>query len=86
MYIGFHAECLLFLSDFNQIWNFLKRFLKNPNKANLMKIHPVGSVLFPAERERERETDRQTDRQTDVTKLRVTFCNFANKPKRKVSK
>ena len=67
MYIGFNAECLLFLSDFNQIWNFPTRFFKNPNVANLMKIHPVGSMLFPALRKTER------NRWTDVTKLKSRF-------------
>ena len=67
MYIGFHVECLLFLSDFNQIWNFLNRFLKNPNKANLMKIHPVGSVLFPAVRKRERERGGEREREREKT-------------------
>jgi len=34
-----------------------------------MKFHPVGSELV------------HVDRQTDVTKLAVTFHNFANVPK-----
>jgi hypothetical protein len=34
-----------------------------------MKIRPLGAQLF--------HTDRQTDRQTDMTKLIVTFRNFA---------
>jgi len=35
-----------------------------------MKIHLVGTELFNA--------DRRTDRQTEMTKLMVTFRNFAN--------
>lgn len=73
MYIGFHAECLLFLSDFNQIWNVLNRFFKNPNVANLMKIHPVGSVLFPALRKRERERE-QMDRCDKAKSRLLQFC------------
>ena len=42
-----------------------------------MKICPVGLELFHAGR----QTDRQTDRKTDMTKLIVTFLNFANEPK-----
>jgi len=38
--------------------------------SNLIKIHPVGSQLFPV------------DGQTDMTKLLVTFCSFADVPKR----
>jgi len=34
-----------------------------------MKIHPVGTVMFYA------------DRRTDVTKLTVAFRNFVNAPK-----
>jgi len=41
--------------------------------SNFMKIHPVGSVLFHA--------DRQMDGQTDKTNLIVTFQNFLNVPK-----
>jgi len=38
-----------------------------------MKIRPVGAVLFHA--------GRRTNVQTDMTKLIVTFRNFANAPK-----
>jgi len=40
--------------------------------SNLIKILPVASELFNA--------DRQTDRWTNMTKLIVAFCNFANEP------
>jgi len=38
-----------------------------------MKIHLVGAKLF--------HINAQTDRWTDMTKLLVTFHNFANVPK-----
>jgi hypothetical protein len=70
MYVGFHAESDL--SDFNQTWNFLNRFLKNPNVASLMKIQPVGSVLFPAVRKIERE--KQMDRHDKAKSNFLQFC------------
>jgi len=39
-----------------------------------MKIRPVGVELFHADG----RTDRQTEIRTDLTKLTVTFRNFAN--------
>jgi len=42
-----------------------------------MKISPVRAELFHAHR----RTDRRTDRRKDMTKLIVTFRNFANAPK-----
>jgi len=44
-----------------------------------MKILPVGAELFHADGQTE---GRQTKRQTDITKLIVTFKNFAKAPKR----
>ena len=58
--------------------NILDRFSKNSQMSNLMKIlqwDPSCSVWTDRDRERER------DRQTDMTKLIVTFRNFANAPK-----
>ena len=40
---------------------------------NFLKIHPAGAELF--------HTDGETDRRTDMTKLIVTFRNFAYVPK-----
>ena len=50
--------------------NFLDKFAKKkPQISNLMKILPVGAVLFRAER------------QTKMRKLIVTICSLANAPK-----
>jgi hypothetical protein len=57
------------MSYFNITWVFVTYFLKNTQKSNFMKIHPMGSELF------------HVDRQTDMTKLVVTFHNFADVPK-----
>ena len=58
------------VSDFNQIWIF-STDLRTTMKSNLMKSCAMEVELFHgAERER----------QTDMTKLIVTFRNFANAP------
>ena len=57
----------LFLSDFNETWNFLDRFSKNTQIQNFMKIQPVRAELFEA------------DRRTDKTKLIVAFRNFCER-------
>ena len=66
MYRGSHVEYLLFLSYFNGTLLFPTDFRgkKTPQIPNLMKIRPVGAVLFHA--------DGQT------TKLIVAFSNFTN--------
>jgi len=46
-----------------------------------MKILPVGTELFHADRRMDGRTDRQTDRQRDMTKLIAAFGNFANTSK-----
>jgi hypothetical protein len=43
-----------------------------------MKIRPVGTELFHADR----QTDRQTEGQTDMTRTIVAFRNFASAPKK----
>jgi hypothetical protein len=56
---------------------FLDMFLKKSQMSNFVKIRPVEAEVFHADT----NTDRQTYEQTDVTKLAVTFRNFANAPK-----
>jgi hypothetical protein len=51
--------------------NFLNRFPEKSQTSNLIKICLVGAELSHA--------DGRTDK--DMTKLIVTFCNFANAPK-----
>ena len=48
MYIGLHEKYPLLLSDFNETWSFLGRFLKITQISNLMNIHYVVAVLFHA--------------------------------------
>jgi hypothetical protein len=69
LYIGRHVRYLLFLYDFNATWIFSTVFEKNTPVPNLMKIRPVGTELFHA--------DRRSDL-TDTTKLTVAHRNFAN--------
>jgi hypothetical protein len=63
---GLHLKCMLFLSDFNEIWIFHTGFFKKTQILNFMKIRPLESELFHA------------DGRTDMTKLFVTFLSFAN--------
>jgi len=42
IYLGFHMNYLLFLSDFNQIWNLTTDCPKS-TVQNFMEIHMVGS-------------------------------------------
>jgi len=51
---------------------FLDRFSKNTHISNFVKIRPVGAEMFHADKGKT---------QTDMTKLIVTFRNFANMPK-----
>jgi hypothetical protein len=53
-------------------FNFQDRFSTNSQISNFMKIRPVGAELFHA--------DGRTDSQTNMTKLTVTFRNFASSP------
>jgi hypothetical protein len=44
---------------------FFDRFLKNFQILNFMKMYPVLTGLFHADRERDKQADLQPDRQTD---------------------
>ena len=70
MYIGLHVKYPFFFSDFNETWIFLTDFQK-------ILIHQIlwKSVQW------EPSCAMGTDRRTDITKLIVTFRNFANAPK-----
>jgi hypothetical protein len=46
-----------------------------------MQIYPVEAEFFRADG----RTDEQTERQTDMTEPTVTFRNFTNAPKMKVT-
>ena len=61
----------MFLSDFNQLLVLSTDFSNPPQIQNVRKIHS-GSLVVPGE---------QMDRWTDMTKLMVTFCDFADVPK-----
>ena len=63
-----HVKYPLFLSDFNETLIFSTNFRKKAGISSSFKIRPVGAELFHVER------------QTDITKLIVTFRNFANAP------
>jgi hypothetical protein len=49
MYIFLPVKYRLFLSDYNET-DFLNRFSKNTQILNLIKIRPVGTEFFDAER------------------------------------
>jgi hypothetical protein len=57
---------------------FSRQILENNQISNFTKFPPVGAELFHANG---RQTNRQTDRQADMTKIVITFHNFANAPK-----
>jgi len=60
-------------------------FSKNAQLSNFMKIRPVETELFTADRRTYGQTDLRTDgemdRWMDMTELIVAFRNFANAPK-----
>jgi hypothetical protein len=59
--IGFHVKYLLLLSRFNQIGISGQIYKKNPQIPNFMKVCPVGTELFQADR---------------LTKLIVAFRDY----------
>jgi hypothetical protein len=67
MYTGLHVKYPLFLSDFNESKMLSKKFSKNTEISNYMKICPVGGELFRA------------DGRTDMTKISrfSQFCERA---------
>jgi hypothetical protein len=71
MYIGLNVKYPLFLSHLNEACIFSTDFSKI--LKNFIKICPVGAEFH---------AEGQTDRKTDMTKLKVTFRNFANAPKK----
>jgi hypothetical protein len=79
MYIGLHVKCPSFLSDFNQLEFSQKIFEIYSN----MKFHenPNSGVRIVTCGRTDRRTEKRTDGQTYMTKLIVTFRNFANAPK-----
>ena len=58
MYICLHVKYRLFLSDFNDILNFLGTLSgeKKLQISNFMKIRQMEAELFHADGQRERET------------------------------
>jgi hypothetical protein len=58
---------------------FSTYFQKNTQVSHLMKVHPVGAVLFLMDGQMDEQMDEQTDK--DMMKLTVTFCNSVNMPK-----
>jgi len=73
MYFGLHVKYPSFLFEFNENLNFSTFvFSKNIQIPNFMRIRPVGAELF--------HVDRRAEGGTGMTKLIVTFRNFANAP------
>jgi hypothetical protein len=68
MYIRRHVKYQLFLSDFNETWDFLDRFSKNPQISNLTENPSSRSRVF-------------TFWQTEMTKLTDALRSSANAPK-----
>ena len=67
------CKVLVILVRVQYVLTFLDRLSKNTQIPNLIKVRPVGAVLFHA--------DGQTGRRTDATMLIAAFRNFANAPK-----
>jgi len=79
MYIGVHVKCPLLFLDFNQLEFSQQIFEKYSN----IKFHenPYSWFRIAICGRTDSRTEKRTDWQTDMTKLIVTFRNFANAPK-----
>jgi hypothetical protein len=71
------SKVKLFLSDFNETWIFSTDFRKILKYWLRWKIRPEKAEFFFSCGQKNGQTDRQ-----DKTKLRVTFRNFVNTPKK----
>jgi len=71
MYFGIYVKHPSFLSGYNETWIFLQIFEKH-SISNLMKFRPVGAELF--------YVDGRTYGERDMTKIMVSFRNFAKAP------
>jgi hypothetical protein len=67
-FIGLHAEYPLFLPDFKEL-EFSRQTLKKYSNITLHENQSSRSLVFPCG-------------WTDMTKLAVTFHNYANTPKK----
>jgi len=67
-YVGLHVKYPLCFSSFNETWNFRDRYSKKPTNINFLYSPSSESRVVPCGR-------------TDLTKLIVTFRNFAKTPK-----
>jgi hypothetical protein len=72
MYMCLHVKYPLFLSDFNETWNFSTNFRKIL-KYQFFLNSSSGSRVVSCGR-----SEPPTDRQTEMTKLKITFRNFGN--------
>ena len=72
MQFGVHVKHKVFLPDFNETLIFSAEFRKNTVNIKFHENPCIGSGVVPCER---------TDGQTDMTKITITFRNFAKGPK-----
>jgi hypothetical protein len=75
---GLHVKYQLFLSHFNESWNFLDRFTKSTQMTNFMKLRPVGAKLFRADAQTERQTHWLTDINDEANSRFSHFCERAS--------
>ena len=70
MSVGLHVKYMLFLSDFNDTWNFLHGFSKNTQIRNFMKIRAVAAELFHAYK----RADWRRNRHDEASSRSSQFC------------